>query len=194
MRLVESRAGFGSGISEYFYKFSPAREHGEVLPSLLDSHIGKGDSVVLSTEEGHCALALGFIVELTPKSVIIGFGRKLNGAPFRLPGFNEETNQIFRGIEDLVERDSAQQKNKNPFGFPETLYRIDKDELTSGMGMVRNNLINLFTVNGDHHRRRLIVDLEPPSFKKAETKGYNIPDPQLNPDQQRAINKVLSGI
>ena len=44
------------------------------------------------------------------------------------------------------------------------LWRIDKDELVTGIRAIKDSLMHLFTEDGDHKRRRLIVDLEPPQF------------------------------
>ncbi len=44
-------------------------------------------------------------------------------------------------------------------------WRIDKEELSSGFSVVKQNLLKLFsTKDGDEKRRRLVVDLEPPRF------------------------------
>lgn len=74
------------------------------------------------------------------------------------------------------------------------LFRIDKDELSAGMGRTRDNLAHLFYAEGDHKRKQLIVDLAPPIFStlpsdyaSAEEQSLN-----LNIDQRAAIDKVLS--
>ncbi len=73
------------------------------------------------------------------------------------------------------------------------IYRIDKDEIASGMSRVRLNLANLFYVDGDQRRLELVVDLAPPVFDgesgfKLTGKGTNN---NLNPSQLGAIDKVL---
>ncbi|KAJ3091268.1 Tripartite DNA replication factor [Quaeritorhiza haematococci] len=75
------------------------------------------------------------------------------------------------------------------------LWRIDKDELTSGMALTRHNLISLFTEDGDRKRRRLIVDLEAPIFQPDLSSQLRVAigdDEKLNPDQRNAVEKVLT--
>ena len=72
------------------------------------------------------------------------------------------------------------------------LYRIDKDTLGAGMGLIRGNLVELFTEKGDMKRRNLIVDLEKPKFlHKHNYDGLD--HSNLNLDQINAINRVLTG-
>ena len=73
-------------------------------------------------------------------------------------------------------------------------FRVDRDELTAGMGRLRDNLAKLFYLGGDEKRRRLLVDLEPPKFSDqgeciSEAKVEEL---GLNEDQVKAINKVQS--
>jgi hypothetical protein len=75
-------------------------------------------------------------------------------------------------------------------------YRVDKDEFKSGMAMARNNIIQLFTKDGDTKRRDLIVRGRAPIFKDPRQgtqysyfkKEYD----SLNVDQRKAVEKVLS--
>ncbi|KAI1099971.1 P-loop containing nucleoside triphosphate hydrolase protein [Jackrogersella minutella] len=73
-------------------------------------------------------------------------------------------------------------------------YRLDKDEFSSGMATVRNNLVQVMAdgVFGSRAIRRLVVDLAPPTFK-ATTTQYTVADQEsLNIDQRKAIEKVMS--
>ncbi|KAG7111381.1 DNA replication ATP-dependent helicase/nuclease DNA2 like protein [Verticillium longisporum] len=73
-------------------------------------------------------------------------------------------------------------------------YRLDKDEFSNGMAVVRNNLVQIMAddVLGAREIRRLVVDLVPPRFKAAPTQ-YEIADrASLNVDQQAAIEKVMT--
>jgi DNA replication ATP-dependent helicase Dna2 len=56
---------------------------------------------------------------------------------------------------------------------PSFFWRIDKDEISSGIAVVKENLIKLFTVNGDEKRRRLIVDLDTPQWKPESEIDYS---------------------
>jgi hypothetical protein len=50
----------------------------------------------------------------------------------------------------------------------EILWRLDKDEVSGGFSIIKDNLIKLFIESGDERRRKLIVELEPPRFQSFE--------------------------
>ena len=140
--------------------------------SLLSGQISIGDPVVVSIEPSVLGLARGCVLELQPEYVILGLDHSLT----TLPG-----NRHY----DCPTSENA----KNSM-----IYRIDKDELQSGMGRIRDNLAQVFYAKGDKKRLRLVVDLEKPKFdtlvpfsytKKADVEG-------LNSDQINAVNKVLT--
>lgn len=204
MRLLPeiggSEASTKSGRTRVQYKFCRAAPD---LPtqdtaSLLNSHITVGDPIVISTEEGHYALATGFVMDVQPTVVTVLVDRELRGAPRRMAHFDEASNQDFEGIMEVSPDLASGRKEsinanlrQHEKSADHTLYRIDKDELTSGMGVVRANLVSLFAADGDEKRRRLVVDLEPPRFCH-EPAGMNF-DPSLNTDQRKAVEKVLAG-
>jgi DNA replication ATP-dependent helicase Dna2 len=70
------------------------------------------------------------------------------------------------------------------------IFRVDKDELATGMGRIRDNLLQLFVAGGDERRRKLIVDLEPPRFD-GPVRARLIPS-HLNSDQRDALKKVMA--
>lgn len=137
--------------------------------SLLGGLLAVGDPVVVSLSSPEIlALARGFVLEVKPQSILLGVDHQLDN----LTG-------------------SKQEDRSAP---AEQTFRIDKDELASGMGRVRDNLAQLFYAEGDHKRKQLIVDLFPPIFSQlpsdyasAEEQSLN-----LNIDQRGAIDKVLS--
>ena len=76
----------------------------------------------------------------------------------------------------------------------ELKFRLDKDELTSGMATVRSNILRLFHVGASEDHRRLIVDLEPPRFGRPSIAEKVTEQKQaLNEDQRRALDRVLNG-
>ncbi|TPX63675.1 hypothetical protein SpCBS45565_g06433 [Spizellomyces sp. 'palustris'] len=187
-----------SGPMRRQYRFSRAASEPPSEPpaSLLNSHIAVGDPIVVSTEDGHYALAIGFVVDLRPDIVTVSVDRRLRGAPHRLHNFDESKNQDFEGIME-VRQPGYRKENNCPGGEPSqredrTMYRIDKDEFASGMGLVRANLVALFKAEGDAKRRRLIVDLEAPKFQH-DTGGIAL-DQTLNMDQRHAVEKVMSAL
>jgi DNA replication ATP-dependent helicase Dna2 len=60
------------------------------------------------------------------------------------------------------------------------------------MQRMRNNLAQLFFANGDEKRRRLIVDLEKPTFEAARAPQPEEIPASLNEDQRRAMDKVFT--
>jgi DNA replication ATP-dependent helicase Dna2 len=154
----------------------------ESLPSqsLLDGHLNVGDPVTVSTGP-LLALTRGYILELTPSEVVLGVDHALD----------------LEAIRKRLRRDPS--ARNDPFGAidDDVIFRIDKDELFGGMARVRNNLAQLFYVDGDRRRLDLVVDLRKPIFSEpdppfcadevARTSSLN-----LNPSQLAAMEKVLS--
>ncbi|KAF9188141.1 Tripartite DNA replication factor [Haplosporangium sp. Z 767] len=166
--------------------------------SFLSSNITVGDPIVVSSDSQHYALAIGTVIDLSPSEIIVGLDRPLSGPPMRLPGYDQERNQSFRGLIDIeelplpiVQRDAANyhahlKRNKVTF-------RIDKDEMMAGLSRTRNNLVQLFRADadgGDFKRRHLIVDLEKPKFDPLQDLEGD--HQNLNEDQKQAISTVLA--
>ncbi|KAJ2963613.1 hypothetical protein NQZ79_g1441 [Umbelopsis isabellina] len=151
----------------------------------LHSHISIGDPIVVSSEDDHINLGIGFVSKLSSTSVTVSLTRPFRGVPSRIEHhFDEKENQAFVGAADAsgIDRD-------------QTFYRIDKDEINSGMGLVRNNLLTLMLKEedgGDIKRRRLIVDLEEPRFSTVMPHLDEAVSLNLNPDQLHAAHQVLT--
>ena len=163
------------------------RKRGGVKPlgALLgDGHLIAGDPVVVSAENGHFALAIGFVREVGPTWITVGLDRALLGPPLPLavdpaPGqaLPAARQQPFAGLWERVPPAAAAAaapaaapadvgdvsvtavRTDRPERLLHTRFRIDKDELAAGMGTIRNNIIGLFTASGDKRLRELIVDL-----------------------------------
>lgn len=149
---------------------TPSQSHNQ---SLLSGHMAVGDPVNISIEPDLLCLSRGFIVDLTANKVTIGVSYAID--PSKLLA-RTKYKRIFNG--DQEESDKV-------------IFRIDKDEMTSGSMRMRNNLAQLFYVGGDEKRRRLIVDLQPPQFDVASSlKPHEIPK-NLNEDQIKAMDSVL---
>ncbi|KAJ3036787.1 Tripartite DNA replication factor [Rhizophlyctis rosea] len=180
------------GINRFRYRFVPADISASQLDStsasLLSSHMAVGDPIVVSSEEGHLALAIGFIVDIQPGSVTVTVDREVRGIPKRLDPFDEGVNQNFWALET----GGGVEASSRTFVPDVTLYRIDKDELTTGMALVRGNLVSLFTAEGDEKRRRLVVDLEAPVFGREGGLSGMENQGALNHDQKKAVEKVLA--
>jgi DNA replication ATP-dependent helicase Dna2 len=179
-------------INRYTYIFikdSPAPGF-----SFLDSQLTVGEPIVVSDEQGHFALALGFVTSVRKQKISVAVDRRLHNARIRKAGFDETNNQVFASIMEVVPEGSTPALSQGKLKKPPIRYRLDKDEFSNGMATVRNNLVQIMAndVFGAREIRRLVVDLAPPTFKAVSTQ-YTIQDRRsLNVDQEKAIEKVMS--
>lgn len=161
-------------IHQHTYKFvrRDARLDGDQA-SFLNGFINVGDAVTVSVEPYLLALTRGFVIELTPKSVVLGVDHNIQEADLR---------SRIRAMSKGPGKNSTSDTNDD------LVFRLDKDELFGGMSRVRENLAHLFFADGDIQRLRLVVDLAPPRFDGS----VELPScPRLNPNQVRAVHKVL---
>lgn len=172
----------------FSYRFTKRDFRLQVLPklglqaadSLLNGHMSVGDAIVVSVEPDLLAIAGGHITELTPEEVTIGVNHKLDP-------------------QDISERRS---RSGGKALFDDTVeFRIDRDEMSSGMGKMRYNLAYLFYAHGDTRRLELVVDLRPPVFNKRYDELIDSPHHRpalleiakpLNSSQNLAMEKVLN--
>lgn len=175
-----------SKINRFAYTFE--KQTLDPLFSFSESQISVGEPVVISDENGHYALAKGFVTSITRSRISVAVDRRLHNARAKAPDFDEVTNQKFAGIMSLESSRVIQQDQK-------TRYRLDKDEFSNGMATTRNNLIQMMTHDTFRSRglQSLIVDKKPPSFKPLPS-SYAIAgsQSQINADQRGAIDKILS--
>ena len=165
--------------------------------SFTESQITLGEPIVISDEKGHYALANGYVTGVRKHKIQVTIDRRLHNARAKGSDFDALRNQTFAGIMEVVEN-GFRQSIMTPTQPDETvLYRLDKDEFSNGMAMIRNNLIRLMEKNvfGVQALRRLIVENVAPTFKETAS-AYNLADTasqaSLNIDQRAAIEKVMS--
>ncbi|GAB7348648.1 hypothetical protein MBLNU459_g7017t2 [Dothideomycetes sp. NU459] len=162
--------------------------------SFTESQITVGEPIVVSSEQGHFALANGYVTKVSSRRITVAVDRRLHNARKKQPGFNSQTNQTFAGIMEVGKEDQS-----SPADDPEddTLYRVDKDEFSNGMATVRNNLLAIMddSVYRSAELRSLIVEDSAPVFKPVPT-AYSLSGSasqlQVNSDQRAAIDKVMS--
>ncbi|KAF4458912.1 dna replication atp-dependent helicase dna2 [Fusarium albosuccineum] len=162
--------------------------------SFLESELTVGEPIVVSDEEGHFALAIGYVTAVKRQRISVAVDRRLHNARIRQPGFDETDNQIFASIMEVAPEGATQDETHGKIKEPPIRYRLDQDEFSNGMATVRNNLVQMMAddIVGSRQIRRLIVDLQAPRFKTAPTQ-YTVSDrDSLNVDQHRAIEKVMS--
>lgn len=180
----------GSKINRYRYTFVKRKPTPNF--SFAESQISVGEPIVVSDEKGHFALANGYVVQVSKSHITAAVDRQLHNARARTAGFNSVTNQSFKGIMEIGIAEGRGASLEAP--EDELVYRIDKDEFSNGMAIVRNNLICMMDKDlfQTRHLRRLIIERQPPVFKPTAS-AYTIADPQsLNVDQKQAIEKVMS--
>ncbi|KAK7418562.1 DNA replication endonuclease-helicase Dna2 [Neonectria punicea] len=179
-------------INRYHYTFVK-RSHPPGF-SFLESELSVGEPIVVSDEEGHFALAIGYVSAVKRQRISVAVDRRLHNARIRQPGFDEVDNQVFASIMDVAQKGTTPDQTHDKSNEPPIRYRLDQDEFSNGMATVRNNLVQIMAddVPGARKIRNLIVDLVAPRFKSAPTQ-YTISDrDNLNIDQRKAIEKVMS--
>ncbi|KAG7286606.1 hypothetical protein NEMBOFW57_008917 [Staphylotrichum longicolle] len=176
-------------FSYAFIKESPAPGF-----SFLDSQLTIGEPIVISDEQGHFALALGYVTAVQKQRIRVAVDRRLHNARIRQPGFDAVNNQVFASIMEVVPEGARPEQSQGKIKEAPIRYRVDKDEFSNGMATVRNNLVQVMADGpfGSAEIRRLVVDLVPPRFKSTPTQ-YTVPGKDsLNVDQKAAVEKVMS--
>ncbi|KAF9448170.1 Dna2-domain-containing protein [Macrolepiota fuliginosa MF-IS2] len=155
----------------------------EEYESLLSGHMAVGEAITVSIEPDLLALARGFIVDLTPRTVVLGVDHELDleRIRWRLTTGCQKPDQLRPG--------------------EEVIFRIDKDDLFGGMARIRDNLAQMFYAQGDMKRLRLVVDLRAPMFENLDWiddeycrdwREFVKHTKQLNSNQKEAVKRVLS--
>ncbi|KAK3945578.1 hypothetical protein QBC46DRAFT_430115 [Diplogelasinospora grovesii] len=167
--------------------------------SFLDSQLTVGEPIVISDEQGHFALALGYVTAVRKQRISVAVDRRLHNARIRQSGFDEVNNQVFASIMQVAPEGSTAEQSEGKIKEPPIRYRLDKDEFSNGMATVRNNLVQVMADGpfGSREIRKLVVDLQPPRFKTIATQ-YEMPSTKdgdgLNVDQKAAVEKVMSAM
>ncbi|XWW98796.1 hypothetical protein V2A60_006799 [Cordyceps javanica] len=162
--------------------------------SFLESEIGVGEPIVVSDEEGHFALAIGYVTASRKQRISVAVDRRLHNSRIRQPGFDELDNQVFASIMEVAPEGASAEQSQGRIKEAPIRYRLDQDEFSNGMATVRNNIVQIMSNQFPETKRirELIVDLEAPRFKYIPTQ-YTISEQEsLNVDQKKAIEKVMS--
>ncbi|KAK4987635.1 DNA replication endonuclease-helicase Dna2 [Elasticomyces elasticus] len=179
------------------YKYTFVKNNAAPDFSFNESQITAGEPIVISDEKGHFALANGYVVNVHKRRITVAVDRRLHNARRKLPDFDAERNQVFAGIME-VGKDDVKPYTRG-VGNDETqiLYRLDKDEFSNGMALVRNNILEIMddSVYRSSELRSLIIEGTAPEFKptaSAYTLSGTLSQLQINSDQKSAIEKVMS--
>jgi DNA replication ATP-dependent helicase Dna2 len=180
-----------SRINRYHYTFIKRCPKPDF--SFLESQLTVGEPVVVSDEQGHFALALGYVTSVGKRRISVAVDRRLHNARIRQPGFDAINNQVFASIMDVVPEGARPDQHEGRIKEEPVRYRLDKDEFSNGMAVVRNNLVQVMVNDkvGSREIRRLVVDLVAPRFKTMPTQYAVTGGESLNVDQKKAIEKVM---
>lgn len=138
--------------------------------NLLSGHIAKGDPVSISIEPDLICMWRGFVLDLTPHSIIVGVTYVID-------------------THALLAR-TAHRGHK--MDGDRVVFRIDKDEMTSGIMKMRANLASLFFENGAEALRKLVVDQVEPRFDVTYRPTEEEIPASFNADQRKAMEAVLT--
>lgn len=179
-------ARFGRKGSFHLFSMtrSPTTSQSE---SLLHSSLIPGDPIIVSSESGRIAIAIGFVVYVYSDRILVRVDNTLTPDPLPCPEqFSPHKRHIF------IEPDGASPNR--------TLYRIDKDELTTEMHSMRGHLVQLCrpslnetTGNVTMSKlSRLVIDLKVPAFKSVSDQLMDKTiSNRLNEDQKVALDMML---
>ncbi|PHH71433.1 hypothetical protein CDD82_6504 [Ophiocordyceps australis] len=188
-------------INRFHYTF--VKQAAQAGFSFVESELTVGEPIVVSDEQGHFALAIGYVTAVRAQRISVAVDRRLHNARIRQAGFDERDNQVFASIMDVGAGQGASSSSSScsssssssSSSVPVLRYRLDQDEFSNGMATVRNNLVQLMAnqVAAADKLRRLIVDLAPPRFKPGPSWDQHgeAKDEELNIDQRRAVDKVM---
>lgn len=194
--IIEEGSAHEDSHSQKINRFNYTFIKDDAAPgfSFIDSQLAVGEPIVVSDEQGHFALALGFVTAVRKQRISVAVDRRLHNARIKQPGFDEQNNQVYASIMDVVPEGVRPDQSQGKIKESPIKFRLDKDEFSNGMALVRNNIVSIMANSqfGSEKIRKLVVDLEPPEFKSVATQ-YTISDKDsLNVDQRRAIEKVMS--
>ena len=191
----ESEEQGSSKINRYRYIFRKLQAPPDF--SFTAPQITTGEPIVISDEKGHYALAKGYVVSVNKRSITVTVDRRLHNQRKRSRKFDAENYQSFCGMMDISSQRSSVTPSPEKRKAEPMLFRLDKDEFTNGLAAVRNNLIQIMRndIFHAHNIRRLVVDLQKPTFKHDST-TYSLSGPpsqmNVNDDQRAAIEKIMS--
>jgi DNA replication ATP-dependent helicase Dna2 len=177
-----------SKINRFQYAF--IKQKSKAGFSFTESQITVGEPIVVSDEQGHYALANGYVTHVHKKRITVAVDRRLHKARTRRPGFHSQTNQDFIGVMEALA--TQQDDDEEP-----VLYRLDKDEFSNGMATARNNMLQIMddTSYKAAELRAMIVQDRPPKFK-ASSSAFALQSQnwqaEMNTDQKAAIEKVMA--
>lgn len=185
----------GSKINRYQYTFTK-RQLSPAFSFAEASQITVGEAIVISDEEGHFALANGYVTAVSKRKIRVAVDRRLHNSRVRQAGFDPHDNQVFGGIMEVEGLPSIRRASQTA-DHPAISYRLDKDEFSNGMAAIRNNLLQIMDNNvfKAADLRALIIGNRTPRFRIVPDRtGTATQSWQagMNSDQKAAVAKVMT--
>ena len=189
--IVDGIECSGGKINRFAYMF--ARSGSSAKASFTEgTQLAMGEPIVVSSEIGQWSLANGYVIGLTKHEITVAVDRKLGRARQRQDDFNIETNQNFKGIMTFgTDTTTSVPTSTNT----QILYRIDKDEFSNGLALVRNNLVTIMSSHPIHTklRNQIIFDAKPSFASSSSMPSLQLSQlDAMNEDQVAAVTKVLA--
>jgi DNA replication ATP-dependent helicase Dna2 len=189
--IVDGIEGGGGKINRFAYVLS--RSGSSARASFTEvTQLAVGEPIVVSTEAGQCALANGYIIGLTKHDVTVAVDRKLGSARQRQVDFEADAKQSFKGIMTVG---TGTPTSASTSSSPQILYRLDKDEFSNGLALVRNNLVMIMSSHPIHTklRNQIIFNAHPAFASSSTLPAYPVSQlGAMNEDQVAAVTKVLA--
>ncbi|KAI9271312.1 DNA replication factor Dna2-domain-containing protein [Sporodiniella umbellata] len=177
LKLDMEHSNIDPNTGRWNYRFIASEEDKPLYNSFSPS-----DLVIVSSMEGHVYLSCGVVLFPCTKYIQVSLNEPLRNPPIKSDKFDKDNNQDFipffqhnGDVNQLYQRNNIQ-------------YRIDLDDGTDKMGVLRNNLIEL--AKGNERKKELIVNLEKPIFDGTIQPKEPI-SLHLNTDQRNVLTKVL---
>ena len=188
--IVDGIEGGGGKINRFAYVF--VRAEMNARGSFTEgSQLTVGEPVVVSSEQGQWALANGYVIAVSKHEITVAVDRRLGNARRRLGEFDTKNNQALQGI--MTAGDVTM--NLPSSNEEKILYRLDKDEFSNGLALIRNNLVSLMSSHPIHTKlRNQLVFGQPPAFTTASAphRLCSTQVGEMNDDQHAAVNTVLN--
>ena len=182
-------------INRFRYSFRKANAPQNF--SFTESQITTGEPIVISDENGHFALASGYVIAVRKYRVDVAIDRQLHNARAKSKHFDPVENQSFTGIMEVAQSGQSHSTIVPTQPSEQITYRVDKDEFSNGMATVRNNLIAVMQKDmfGAQALRKLVIECVAPTFRSSPSAFDPSPTSsqlKLNTDQAEAIEKVMN--
>lgn len=187
--VVDGIEGSGGKINRFSYVFKRAKAT-STTSFAEGTQLTIGEPVVVSSDSGQWALANGYVTASTKHDITVAVDRRLGNARQRLDGFDDVRNHAFQGIMSVGKASGVVES-----AHTHVLYRLDKDEFSNGLALIRNNLVSLTSSHPINTKiRQQIVFGTRPSFATPSQPPAMPPSQlgEMNEDQRAAVGKVLS--